>query len=138
MGDEMSSDSSFPPPRLVVRLVPWATGAYWLVLFGATHVPAYALPKVPVSDKIEHLVCYGLLATLLMLTFHVRGKFHAGTGITVLALLLAYGAIDEWTQIPVGRSCELADWYADAAGSGVAVVLMTFVLRRLYDHSRHD
>ena len=121
-----------PPQRLLARLAPWATAAYWLALFAATHVPAYALPKVPVSDKIEHLVCYGLLATLLMITSYARGKFHAGTGITVLATMLAYGAIDEWTQIPVGRSCELADWYADGTGSAVAVVVMTFLLRKLY------
>src|SRR5262249_5653508 len=102
-----------------------------MALFAATHVPAYRLPIVPVTDKTIHTVSYGLLAIALMVTLHLRGKLTAGTGITVLAILLAYGAIDEWTQIPVGRSCELADWYADAAGAAVAVVCVTLAWRML-------
>lgn len=113
----------------LARIAPWLTALYWIALFAATHVPAYRLPPVPVTDKTAHTVTYGLLAIALMVTLHLRGRLNGGTGITVLAILLAYGAIDEWTQIPVGRSCELADWFADAAGAATAVVLVTLALR---------
>jgi VanZ family protein len=112
------------------RIAWWMTITYWVALFAATHIPAYKLPRVSVNDKTIHTVCYGLLAIALMISLHLRGRLNAGTGITVLAILLAYGAIDEWSQIPVGRSCELADWYADAAGAGVGVVMVTLLLRR--------
>jgi VanZ family protein len=115
----------------LARIATWLTAAYWLVLFGATHIPALKLPPVPVTDKTIHTVGYGLLAIALMVSLHLRGKLNSGTGITVLAILLAYGAIDEWTQLLVNRSCELADWYADAAGAAVGVVGVTLVLRML-------
>ena len=46
-----------------------------------------------------------------------------------LSILLLYGVFDELTQIPVGRSCEVADFYADVAGAAVAVVLMALLVR---------
>jgi VanZ family protein len=109
---------------------------WWLTMFAGTHIPAPRLPRVPVNDKTIHTVMYGLLAASLMVSLHLSDKLKPGTGITVLAILLAYGAIDEWTQILVNRSCELADWHADAAGAGVAVVVVTLILRKLY-HAEH-
>src|SRR3954465_11589133 len=84
---------------------------YWAGLFGATHIPAPRLPPIPVTDKTAHLVSYGFLASLLYLALSRgnRARSSAEVAILVLTILLAYGAIDEWTQIPVGRSCELAD-----------------------------
>ncbi len=104
---------------------------YWAALFCATHIPAPRLPPIPVTDKTAHLVSYGLLATLLYLALSRAGsaRSSAEVAILVLTILLAYGAIDEWTQIPVGRSCELADWYADAAGASVAMVIVTLIAR---------
>jgi VanZ family protein len=42
--------------------------------------------------------------------------------VLVLATLLLYAAFDEQTQKLVNRSCEMADWNADAAGTSIAVV----------------
>lgn len=120
----------------LARIAWGMTIVYWLVIFGGTHIPAGKLPPPPVTDKTIHTVMYGLLAIAVMVSLHLGGKLQSGTGITVLAILLAYGAIDEWTQILVNRSCELADWYADAAGAAVGVVIVTLVLRTLY-HPRH-
>ena len=41
----------------------------------------------------------------------------------IAAVLAAFGACDEITQIPVGRNCDLRDWFADVAGiaAGMAV-----------------
>jgi VanZ family protein len=105
------------------------TITYWAGLFALTHVPAVALPPVPVTDKTAHFVAYALLTIALMTTRYVAGHFKPTASVTILAIVLAYGAIDEWTQIPVGRSCEMADWYADAAGAAIGVMLPVMAWR---------
>ena len=98
---------------------------FWAALFCATHIPAPRLPPIPVTDKTAHVVSYGTLALLLSLAVGARGtRSPAEVAMTVLPVMIAYGAIDEWSQIPVGRSCELADWYADVAGAATAVTIV--------------
>jgi VanZ family protein len=104
------------------------TIVYWCGLFGLTHLPAPQLPKIPVTDKTAHALTYGGLAMGLFVSMFLSKRRRASdVAILVLGIMLAYGAIDEWTQIPVGRSCEMADWFADAAGSSVAVVVGTIL-----------
>jgi VanZ family protein len=38
-----------------------------------------------------------------------------------------YGAFDELTQIPVGRHADVADWFADVAGSVIGLALFAMV-----------
>ena len=123
---------AFRHPRPLGRLCWGLTLLYWLALFAATHIPAPRLPPIPVKDKTAHFVGYGLLATALMVSLRASGRLRSTSAITVLAILLAYGAIDEWTQaLPfINRSCELADWHADAAGTAVAVVVCSWLLRK--------
>jgi VanZ family protein len=118
--------------RAFARLCWGIAIAYWVGLFTLTHVPAQQLPRVPVKDKTAHLIGYALLASGIMISLRLSGRLRAGSGVTVLAILLAYGAVDEWTQaLPfINRSCELADWYADAAGASVAVVICSWMLRK--------
>lgn len=105
---------------------------YWCGLFGLTHLPAPRLPYIPVTDKTAHTVSYSLLAAGLFTALYLGGRRRpTEIAILVLGTLLAYGAIDEWTQIPVGRSCEMADWNADAAGAAMTVVLATLVTSRI-------
>jgi VanZ family protein len=117
--------------RWIPRFCVAVTLLYWIALFAGTHLPAPRLPPVR-NDKTAHFVGYALLATGLMVSLRATGRLRAGSGITVLAILLAYGAIDEWTQaLPfIHRSCELADWHADAAGAAVAVVLCSWLLQK--------
>jgi VanZ family protein len=117
--------------RATARLCWGATIVYWVVLFAGTHAPALTLSRVPVTDKTIHFVMYALLGAALMVSLSVSGRLKSTSAVTVLAILLAYGAVDEWTQaLPfINRSCEMADWHADAAGAAVAVVLMSLVLR---------
>jgi len=108
------------------------TAVYWLALFCGTHIPAPQLPPIRVNDKTIHFVGYGLLAGAILVSLKASGRLRTSSGVTVLAILLAYGAVDEWTQaLPfINRSCDIADWHADAAGTATAVVLGSWILRK--------
>lgn len=121
--------------RFARRIVVMLTGAYWLLIFTLTHLPPGRLPQVPSSDKLKHFVGYLVLSFLLGATlwilFPARRRLMP---ILVVAAAAAYGAFDEFTQIAVGRSCELNDWLADVAGAATAgaalYVVQVFILRR--------
>jgi VanZ family protein len=117
--------------RGIARFCWAATIIYWIVLFALTHLPAPRLPPVR-NDKMAHFIGYALLAAALMISLRAAGRLSSRSAITVLAIALAYGAIDEWTQaLPfIHRSCELGDWHADAAGAAVAVVVCSWILHR--------
>jgi VanZ family protein len=107
------------------------TIVYWCGLYVLTHVPVAVPVAVPVTDKTAHFVSYALLACAVFISMHLtRRRPAAALGIFVLGVMLVYGAFDELTQIPVGRDGNILDWYADAAGAAVAVVLMTILFRR--------
>ena len=92
---------------------------YWIGLFIGTHMPmpAGALPGG--SDKLVHFVAYCGLACLLGL---VRGPQKWASSLTIVVV---FAVVDEFLQIPMGRSCEvadgLADWLGAAAGTGLSV-----------------
>lgn len=108
---------------------------YWLMLLTATHLPPAELPKTHVSDKIEHFTAYGVLTFLLSLAIGQRnGRLPAA--VITCAMVLTYGAIDELTQPPFGRSCDIHDWYADAAGAVTATLVVWMTARLLRRSSR--
>jgi VanZ family protein len=101
---------------------------YWAGLFVMTHLPPGRLPVVPVTDKTEHFTSYAVLAIGLLICLSLLRGARVGWAVLVLGICMAYGAIDEWTQIPVGRTCDIADWYADTSGAASAVVLGSIVM----------
>jgi VanZ family protein len=111
------------------RILWLTTAAYWLGIFTLTHVPAPHLPTVHVSDKLEHLISYGGLGTLLFLSLWAARPTWTQIGILTVAIGMMYGAIDEWLQaLPfVNRDCDFLDWTADTAGLALAVVVLTFI-----------
>ena len=116
--------------RWAARICWGLTIVYWCGLFLLTHTPLPKLPVVRIQDKTAHFISYGILATALFLSIRFSSsKTAPRIAITVLTILLAYAAIDEWTQLLVNRTCEMADWYADVSGATLAVVLMTLLLR---------
>lgn len=108
---------------------------YWLILFTATSLPAYDLPKLGISDKINHLLAYFLLAILLNLTLMYQRKsrflFEKAALVTIIICLL-YGALDEIHQMFIpGRFAEILDWVADASGAILGVFLVYFLKNKL-------
>jgi len=90
-----------------------------------------------VSDKIEHFGAYGLLSVFLYLDlffqnrFEVLKKFPAAFAIIFASL---YGLIDELHQLLVpGRSCEFLDWFAEFSGALIGVLIIKWLLKKIYD-----
>jgi len=112
-------------------MVAWCI--YLAIAFTLTHTPPGEVDLVPsfLSDTILHAVGYTILGALSiwLVATNRRGLTWPVIVITFLGLL-AYGALDEGTQPWVGRSCELSDWLADAAGAFVGILLAVMLHRR--------
>src|SRR5262245_63320155 len=93
---------------------------YWVLMFVGTHVPVWgssgaALARLGEgSDKAAHLLAFAGLAFLLCTAASLRWGFRQSYFAAVLGLLLAYSAVDEWTQglVPTRHSSS-EDWLAD-------------------------
>jgi VanZ family protein len=102
-----------------------ALALYWLALFVMTHVPSEmaTLPGAS-TDKLVHIAAFAVLAMLLATAWQLTA---GPIGLRHLAyawlLLVAYGAIDEWTQTLVGRQASLWDLLGDALGALVGLAL---------------
>lgn len=94
--------------------VAWATA-----IFFASCQSKVPTPDFRDSDKVVHLLAYGLLASLVC-------RLGRGWRAALIAALVAsaYGATDEWHQYYTpGRSCDVMDWAADTLGAMVAVAV---------------
>lgn len=110
------------------RAMLWSAIAacYWLTLVIATHLPApeAIVGKLLDFDKVVHAVAYFVLATVLFITARRLGSSSSlKTRLLIVFGVLVYGAFDELTQTYFGRSCDLADWFADAGGVGLAFII---------------
>jgi len=107
---------------------------YWIVLFGATTLPAASMPSFGVVDKVNHLSAYFILAILLFLTLLFQQKISlAKKRVAAYALIICslYGMLDEVHQIFIpGRSAELLDFVADACGALLGVLLMNYLVKK--------
>ncbi|MHC4648833.1 MAG: VanZ family protein [Planctomycetota bacterium] len=104
--------------------------AYWPALFILAHIP---IPQVvysaKVSDKSLHFAAYLILVFLLWFAVRPDQKVSwrkAGVWWTLLAVAL-YGAVDEFLQSFVGRSCDRTDFLANLIGVLTGLVLFMFL-----------
>ena len=87
----------------------------------ATLTPVEKLPQVSGSDKVYHLISFAIL-TLPIAIIRPRAIW------IILSLSIAFGGAIELLQPLVNRTCELADFLADAVGA-ILGVLVTRALR---------
>lgn len=107
---------------------------YWIVLIILTSVPTTSLPKVGISDKLQHFFAYFVLALLLNSSFLVQRKYPFSVNVKSLISLLIvvfYAIFDEVHQyfIP-GRFCEFYDFLADVFGGIAGIILIYFLFRK--------
>jgi VanZ family protein len=93
---------------------------YWIILFTATTLPAKDLPKLGVSDKMEHFLAYLVLAALVNLALMFQDKYvglKKYAWLYTLIFCLSYAVFDELHQLFIpGRDCDIFDWLSDAGG----------------------
>ncbi len=110
-----------PPVR---RLLGWVPALLWVaLLFVLSAQPSVPSPS-QLNDKQAHAIAYAVLALLcLMGITSWRWRSVAGASLLgAFVLAVAYGVSDEFHQSFVpGRSPDVADVLADAAGAGIAL-----------------
>src|SRR3546814_730000 len=98
--------------------------ALWIIGIAAVVVvcllPGQDLPRIPISDKIEHALAFAVLAASAVQLF-VRGP----ALVAVAAGLLALGVGIEFAQaaFTTTRAMELGDVIADAIGIGMGMLV---------------
>lgn len=85
------------------------------------------------SDKLIHLVGYMLLTISALASLELSiGELRPQHYFMVWLLGTVYGAIDEVTQIPVGRTCDGLDWLADIVGIVIGLSIFRVARPLLY------
>jgi VanZ family protein len=119
--------------RRLAALARIATLTLFVALFLGTHlpVPETISNEVADHDKLLHYWAYLSLSLALLTSWELFiGRLQPVHYFVVFLVGALYGAFDEITQIPVGRTCELMDWVFDVAGFTTGLVLYR-VLRPL-------
>ena len=126
--------------RRLPRLLWAATITFWVALSVLTHLPLDRyIPEeqkqwMQFLDKPEHFVAYFILTGLLGCSLAASYPRRPHLAWLAVPIALAYGAVDEWTQAWVNRTCSLNDWFANAVGTFAAVVpilmFQKFIRRR--------
>src|SRR4029450_4624244 len=105
-----------PSPRRIARILFLLAAAVITVL---SLLPQHDLPKVGVSDKIEHLLSYFVLAILR--SFAVRERRSL---LTLFVLLCIMGGVIELLQaFSPGRWPDIVDGVVDGAGGAAGVLI---------------
>lgn len=107
--------------------------AYFIILFIATHVPTVGSGGPSFSDKWAHFSAYLLLCALVLAGWELTiGKLQPRHYFAVWLAGVVYGAFDEWTQIPVGRTCDMSDWGADVLGVTLGIIVYQMMRPMLF------
>ena len=114
------------------RLTAAALVVYWVALFVGTHIPR--APSIPLDqgDKLMHAGAYAMLTLLAGVCWSAwRGSLGLRVLVLLAGALAIYAALDELTQIPVGRDGDWRDWLADVFGiaCGIVALLLLQLIR---------
>jgi len=99
-----------------------------IAMFLATHLPlpftmTSPLP-LPYGDKVLHAIAYMALALSSLISWELTsGLLQPQHYFAVWLLGTLYGAFDEVTQIPVGRTPDGTDWLSDILGLVLGLTL---------------
>jgi len=102
---------------------------YWLLACFLTHLrkfPQSVQFKIFGKDTALHFLGFAMLCLLYWLARYRRlrpGIRQRQLWVTILIMGI-YAALDELTQIPFGRQCDIMDWFSDMAGAVTGLVLL--------------
>jgi VanZ family protein len=123
--------------RRIVRGALLLFALYWATLFVLTHVPVPVQSPVRHFDKVVHFLAYaGLGAGMVSVLPGAWRRSVTGLMLAIGAACL-YGVVDEVIQgfVP-GRTADVLDWCADAAGATVGATFAWTLARALRRRSR--
>lgn len=107
-----------------MALFGWACGILWLSSLTPDELPSAAHL---VWDKLNHVLAYALGGWLAATALRRSRPSSSVIGaiVTVVALIAAFGALDElWQEFTPGRSGgDVYDWIADALGATAGAAL---------------
>lgn len=122
-------------PRAVRLLGPFAVMA--ILWWTSSQSPSDGEPSALRSwlHNGAHVIAYGGLAGAWLTVFLLRAdaalRLAARHAVMALLLTVAYGVVDEWHQSHVpGRDCSAVDVGSDFLGGCIAVVLVSWSVRR--------
>ena len=107
-------------------VLPIVLVVYWSAMTIGTHLPPGPKTDDLSLDKPIHFGAFFGLSVLLGGVLWQRRK----PLWIVVPVLLTYAAIDEVSQIPVGREADPYDWLCDFAGTVCGVLVLNRVLPR--------
>ena len=116
--------------RLVLRVVlAWLPGALYLAVIWWVSSQQIQLPQLPGNDKTVHFLEYGLLGGCFAFAAHFTWRDRTlRAALVALWLTCGSGLLDELHQsLVLGRTGDLLDLLADAAGGFVFVLVTTLV-----------
>jgi VanZ family protein len=112
---------------------------YVLVLLTATHLPptvSLLLPEEDNLDKLYHFTAYSILAGFLATAWQFASGVLTGRHLRWVWFAVAiFAALDEITQIPVGRDCDFWDWTADVIGAATGLLVFAWLRRRITERT---
>ncbi len=107
-----------------------ALGIYWPVIFWLTHIPVPDIAwQSGMSDKTMHVMAYFVLTFLIWFAvspYH-KVKWNQKKVWGLLAVVIWYGAMDEYLQGRVGRSADVMDFVADFFGMVLALGVLSLM-----------
>jgi len=120
------------PIRTVILWV--VLGLYWPSLFICTHIPRPPHLQIYGHDVTLHLLAYFILTLLVWLVRYgsERPVPWQTKPYWTIVLLAIYGAVDELSQMLVGRHGDFYDWLSDMAGVLLGLILLFLIRRCLY------
>jgi len=109
-------------------IMPTLMAGYWIAIFTLTHIPIPdVVYKARVSDKTLHFIAYLILTFLLWAAVSLdKINWRKRTIWWVISVLIAYAALDECLQEYIGRSMDIADFFADITGVAAGLILLSF------------
>ncbi|MBN1765229.1 MAG: VanZ family protein [Sedimentisphaerales bacterium] len=117
------------------KLLPWILLIiYWPAVFALTHYPRLPSVRIRGGDKLAHFTAYLILTGLFWIAMYrsERPSLKKFKLYKIIILFGLYGALDEFTQTFVNRTCSFYDWLFDMVGCLTALFLLYAIRRWIY------
>jgi VanZ family protein len=101
---------------------------YWPALFVLTHIPIPDLARQSgMSDKTMHVLAYLALVFVWWFSIspYMKVNWQKAKVWATLGVMVWYSAFDEWLQGRIGRSADVADFFADLGGVLIGLVILS-------------